>query len=270
MTYTNSLLQQMLYLTIELPVTIALSIIQRALGITTRYLSKRPLISWAHHIFFSVEARLAHLRHILTSFSHYTSHSINHIATFVRLTLITIIASAIRASQETRHAIKQANGKRTCFIISILPVFWAQQVIQQFNVDEHNQPIIDANTTEEIRSSIRQFCAFTVRLVLSAILLCIPLPYASQQQCSRTSLILRIITATTATSLLWAVLHYKKQIIDVYMAASTHFLLTIMLSVIAISVWIAPDKKAHRFLTITFGTGLFICWLAAPIIFALS
>ena len=123
MIYTNSLLQQVLYLTIQLPLSIACTIIHCVLHTSTRYLAKRPLISWIHHLFFCVETRLAHLKKTIMQFSYYTSQGVNCTMSFTRLLLITIIASAILASHNINRAIRQATGKhRYPIILSLIHI----------------------------------------------------------------------------------------------------------------------------------------------------
>ena len=82
--------------------------------------------------------------------------------------------------------------------------------------------------------------------------------------------IARISFAIAALCVLHLLLGYKEHIIDTYMSAASHFILTAVSAVTFTSMIIAPRDGANKFVIVNIIIAFLLCWFCSPVIFALS
>ena len=265
----NSLLQQIIYLAVELPACLITQAMKSLFASSSRYCADRPLIKWLWHALHSINVRFTHLITILHTASDYLSSAVLAIINSTRLLTISILATCIHAGKRLKLLCSQATLSKRIFLITTLPWQFSQLACRHYNQGRDEKPILTRAVYTQTKNQITAFFAFIIRLIVSLSLLIVPLPYKKEKS-DTYSLSIRGIAFLANAIFVFILLDYQHAIIDIYMPAFIHFFTVTFFSALATGILIAPQKNLLRSILIAMFAGLLLCWATSPIVLALS
>lgn len=274
----HTLLEQLVYVSCQLPVRIAINAACRLSKKLQEYTAVKPLLIIVDYTLCYVTERLDTLGSQTDQLSGQTQDFIHGVVSFHEKLARLLMSGIISGSQHYTQHIKQQPwlGKATSIILA--PWLLTKYAYQHSNEDALGNAIMTQADASQCLHAISHYARFLFSLLTAALL--VPLPIINTQkitafipQSERVGKInfpARIANSALVFVFLYALLAYKSTIIDRQMSASSHFILVTIGTVMLTSIIIAPCDRAIRFVLRNIVIAFLLCWFCSPAIFALS
>jgi|SaaInlStandDraft_7_1057024.scaffolds.fasta_scaffold16203_1 hypothetical protein len=276
-TAPKTLLQQLIYMTSELPVRIIINITCNISKKIREYTSIKPMLVAIDYGLFYTSQRLHVLGIHTDKFSEETQLCIKNILKFNEKLALCITTCIITASKDIKNELR----KKT-FIKKIQqgPALLIKLIIKNINKGLCGNKVISKENVNVFFQSLIRYTKFCITISIAFIL--VPCPILERSKISKfteklpamgygeVNYIARISFAIAALCVLHLLLGYKEHIIDTYMSAASHFILTAVSAVTFTSMIIAPRDGANKFVIVNIIIAFLLCWFCSPVIFALS
>jgi hypothetical protein len=274
----NTLLEQIVYVSCQLPARIIINAACRLSKKLQEYTSVKPLLIIIDYILCYVAQRLDALGTHMDQLSGQTQDFVRGMLVFHEKLARLLMSSIISGSQHYTQDLKNQPwlGKITATLLA--PWLIAKYAYQTGNADAFGNAILTQADASQCAHAIRSYTRFLMTLATTTLL--VPLPIIQTQKITafipRSQRIghinfpARIASSALVFSFLYIILAYKAYLIDKQISAATHFILVTMSTVMLTSIIIAPCDRAIRFVCRNMVVAFLLCWFCSPAIFALS
>jgi hypothetical protein len=277
---SNNLLQQLIYIGIELPTKLVVSGMYNITSSIRSYTQLKPMLSIIDYILFFTSYRLHILGNYTDDFSKNTNTFIRNILLFNSKLFLCITTSLIRTGKSCRTELNTSNTPFMLKRLSLLPITILRNIKKTFNTDFNNTKIITSDDFAEISYQIKKYLMFCFELSLAFFL--IPAPVIRSQKMTnftkklreipenKVNIALRSSSAVILFGALYYIIQFKADLIDHSITAATHFVAVTMLTVVLTAIIVGPSKGLIKFIMINITWAALFCWQCSPIIIALS
>lgn len=274
----HTLLEQIVYVTCQLPARIMVNVVLRLSNKLQAYTSVKPLLIVIDYILCYVVQRLDTLGNLIDQLSKQTQNVIQSVVCFnIKLAQLLMNSLIGGCQYYTQHLKKQPpQGKITAILFA--PWFMTKYAYQVGNEGAFGKAIFTQADARQCAHALDSYIRFLATLLTTMLLVPLPIIHTRKvrafiPQSERVGTIhfsARITSSALVFVFLYGILVNKAYIIDTYLSAAIHFLLSTMATVMLTSIIIAPCERAVRFVCFNLIIAFSLCWFCSPVVFALS
>lgn len=279
-TVSNNLLQQIIYISIELPTKIVVSTMYNITNSIRCYTQFKPMLAAIDYVLFYTSYRLRVLNNYADEFSANTESFIQEIIKFNKNLALCITSTLIKTGKSTKDELNKYSSRNIFIRCYYTPFSIFKNLIKSFNTNFNQESILTSQDVTNLTSEINNYFRFCLNTITAFLLIPVPLVRSSKMISftskiralpeNKVNMALRSSFSLIFFAALYYCITYKSDLIDHSITAAAHFVIVTMLTVILTSIIVGPSKGFTKFLFINFTWASLFCWQCSPIIIALS